>query len=313
MIGRRGRRGTRVGAVAGALVLVLALAGCRTGEGAGGDAGAGGGDGVADHEDLPEVSGDASTLVLQVSSGGGFVPFGYYFSSVPTMSVYADGTAVLHGPMTMQYPGKALPNLQLAQLPDDALDRIVQAALDADLLGPAPEYGAPNVTDLPSTVVTIVVGGETFVHSAYALGVGPGEGPGSEDMFGGGESGLTEEQSAVRVNLAGFVEAVNGIVTNTPTREQYRATAVGVMAYPVDTESASDGDFQPTRRPWPVPGLALADAGTCALVDGDDAQVLLTDLEDADELTRFEQDGVVYDAWFRLLLPHEKSCADLPG
>lgn len=311
MIGRRGRRGTRAGAVAGALVLVLALAGCQTGGTEGAGAGAGGGGDVA--EDLPDVSGDSSTLVAQVSTGGGFVPFGYYFSSVPTMSVYADGTAVLHGPMTMQYPGKALPNLQVVQLPDDALDRIVQAALDADLFGPAPEYGAPNVTDLPSTVVTIVVGGETFVHSAYALGVGPGEGPGSDDMFGGGDSGLTDEQSAVRVKLARFVEAVNAVVTTTDTQEPYRATAVGVMAVPIDPEAAVSDDFTPSVRPWPVPGVALADAGTCALVDGDDARVLLTDLEDADELTQFEQDGVVYDAWFRLLLPHEKSCADLPG
>ena len=307
------RRGALVGAVAG--VLVLALAGCQTGRADdGGDAGAGGGDDVTDTGDLG-VSGDGSTLVLQVHSAGGFVPWGYDFATVPSLNVYADGTAIVLGPTTLEYPGKALPNLQVVQLADGALEEIVAAAADADLLAPGPDYGMPNVTDLPTTTVTIAVGGETYEHAAYALGAGPGENaPDDEGMFGGGESGLTDEQSAARVALAQFVQRANELVGATGAEQSYPISALGVLAMPVDpaTDPGVEGiDIQ--VLPWPVPGVALSGAGQCALVEGADAQTLLATLAEANQLTQFEQDGVTYQTWFRPLLPHETGCADLVG
>ena len=320
MAGRRTmRRGALVGAVAG--VLVLALAGCQTGQADGGDAGSGGdvsddgasGDGA--NGDLPEVTGDGTTLVLQVHSAGGFVPWGYDFATVPALSVYADGTAIVHGPTTLEYPGKALPNLQGVTLPEGTLDELVAAAADAELLAPAPEYGMPNVTDLPTTRVTIAVGGETFEHAAYALGAGAGESaPGDEGMFGGGDSGLTEEQSAARQALAEFVQRANGLVGATGAEESYAITAFGVLAMAVDPAAQAGVDgIEPGVVPWPVADVALAEAGECALVDGESAQTLLATLGSANQLTQFEEDGAVYQAGFRPLLPHETSCADLIG
>lgn len=321
MAGRRTvRRGALVGAVAG--VLVLALAGCQTGQADDGDAGAGDGDGgdvsdggVGDGGDLPEITGDGSTLVLQVHSAGGFVPWGYDFASVPSLSVYADGTAIVHGPTTLEYPGKALPNLQVVHLPDGALTELVAAAADADLLAPAPDYGMPNVTDLPTTRVTIVVGGETFEHAAYALGAGPDENAaGDEGMFGGGDSGLTDEQSAARVTLAQLVQRVNELVGATGAEGSYPVSALGVMAMPVDPAAQVDAAvIEPAVVPWPVATVPLAGAGECAVVEGADAEALLATLADANQLTQFEQDGAVYQAWFRPLLPHETGCADLVG
>lgn len=302
--GRGTRRGLVVAAAAGALV--LALAGCQTGKDDGAGAGSGGGVG-----DAAEVSGDGSTLVLQLHAAGGFVPWGYDFANVPEVSVYADGTAVVHGPMTLQYPGAALPNLQTLQLPDGVLDELVAAAAQAGLLAPPPEYGQPGVTDLPSTHVTIAVGGETFEHVAYALGAGPGEdGPDSEGMFGGGASGLTEEQSAARQALGAFVRQVRDAV-GAGGEEQYVPTAFGVLAMAQDPAATADVEgLDGGVLPWPVGG-GLADAGECLLVDGEDAATLLATLAEANELTRFEQDGVTYDVFVRPLLPHESSCADL--
>ncbi len=314
MIGRRTvRQSALVGAVAG--VLVLALAGCQTGRADdGGDAGAGGGGDVSD-TDLPEVNGDGSTLVLQVHSAGGFVPWGYDFAEVPSLSVYADGTAIVHGPMTLEYPGEALPNLQVVRLPDGALQEIVAAAAAADLLATAPDYGMPGITDLPTTRVTIAVGGQTYEHAAYALGAGPGETSAEDEgMFDGTESGLTEEQSAARVALAQFVQQANDLVGATGAEESYAITALGVMAMAVEPSAQVDAEvIEPALVPWPVPGVALAGAERCALVEGADTEALLTTLADANRLTQFEQDGVVYEAWFRPLLPHEASCTDLVG
>ena len=322
MTGRRTvRRGALVGALAG--VLVLALAGCQTGRADdGGGAGSGGdvSDGGADEGgDLPEITGDGSTLVFQVHSAGGYVPWGYDFASVPSLSVYADGTVIVSGPTTLEYPGKVLANLRVVHLPDGALEDLVETAADADLLAPEPDYGMPNVTDLPTTTVTIAVGGETFEHAAYALGVGTdvgtdGNAPGDEGMVGGGDPGLTDEQSAARVALAQFVQQVNELVGAAGAEEPYPVTALGVLAMPVDpaAQAGTDG-IEPQVVPWPVAGVALAGAGGCALVDGADAETLLATLADANQLTQFDQDGVVYQAWFRPLLPHEATCADLVG
>ena len=328
-----GRRIMRTGALTGVVagVLAFALAGCQTGQAGGGDAGPGNDGGASEPGgDVPEIGGDGSTLVLQVHSAGGFVPWGYDFASAPSLSVYADGTAIVHGPTTLEYPGKALPNLQVVYLPDGALEGIVEAARDADLLvadAEAPDYGMPNVTDLPTTRVTLVVGGETFEHAAYALGFGPGEsgtvsgaagaadegddaGEGDGGMLGAGDSGLTDEQSAARVALAQFVQRANELAGATGAEESYAISALGVLAMPAPAEAAAEG-FEADVVAWPVPGVALADAGECALVSGDDARALLTTLADANALTQFEQDGVTYQAWFRPLLPHETGCADL--
>jgi hypothetical protein len=63
--------------------------------------------------------------------------------------------------------------------------------------------------------------------------------------------------------------------------------------------------------PWPVEGVALADAAECVAVDGDGAATLVATLADANALTMFEQDGVTYTVWFRPLLPHESGCDGL--
>jgi hypothetical protein len=307
-------RVARAGAVAG--VLVLALAGCQTGRADdGGNDGADADAGAGDGGDVPEITGDGSTLVLQVRSGGGFVPWGYDFASVPSLSVYADGTAIVPGPVTLEYPGKALPNLQVVRLPDGALEELVAAAADVDLLAPGPDYGMPNVADLPTTRVRLVVGGETYEHAAYALGAGPGENaPGDEGMFGPGDTGLTDEQSAARQALAQFVQRANELVGATGAEESYQVTALGVLAMAVDPAAQVDAEvIEPAVVPWPVAAVPLADAGECALVEGADAEALLATLADANQLTQFEQDGVVHQVWFRPLLPHETSCADLVG
>lgn len=320
MIGRTVRRGARVGATTAAVagVLVLALAGCQTGAADdGGDGGSGAGGSGGSGGDVPDVSGDGTTLVLQVDVAGGFVPWGYEFGSVPGLSIYADGTAVVPGPTTLEYPGAVLPNLQVVTLPDGALDEIVAAALDADLLVPpaaVPDYGQPNITDMPGTTVTIVVGGETFVHSAYALGSVEGEsGPDDPGMFDGGDSGLTEDQAAARVVLAQFLLEVQDLVGATGAEDAYPVSALGVLAAPVPEDQPVEEGFEPTVVPWPLADVPLAGAGECAIVEGDDAQTLLATLADANQLTQFEQDAVVYQAWFRPLLPHETSCADLVG
>lgn len=295
--------------------LILALAACQTGRS----------DDVRDDDGFDpggDVGRAAGDLVLQVSSGGGFVPWGYDFRTVPALTVYGDGQVVAPGPMTLQYPGAALPNLLQTRLSTDDVTEIVRAATDAGLLALAPDYGMPGIADLPTTSVTIVVGGERFEHAAYALGMesplavpesadGDAELSGDADLYnvvGPWDDGLTEDQRAARATLTGFIQRANEIVGAAGAEDPYIADALAYLAMPA-SEWAGEPDFEPTVLPWPLE-TSLAAEG-CTAVSGDDAATLLATLAQANDLTQFEQDGVAYQLFARPLLPHEATCADL--
>ena len=81
----------------------------------------------------------------------------------PQMSIYGDGTVITQGPQIAIYPGPVVPNLLVRKL-DEAghARRCSQTAVDAGLVGPAPDYGQPPIADVPDTVVTINVNGKTL-------------------------------------------------------------------------------------------------------------------------------------------------------
>ncbi|WP_155859332.1 hypothetical protein [Cellulomonas sp. KRMCY2] len=251
--------------------------------------------------------------MLQVSRSGGFVPMGYDFSAVPELTVYADGRAIVPGPQILIYPGPLLPNLQVVQLSEADVGALVDAARDADLLGAAPDYGLPNVTDLPTTYVTLTVDGRSYLHAAYALGFVEGEGTTQDDGLPAGGSGLTDEQAAARISLTELIDAANALVAARGSSTPYAIEAFGVLAQPIDlaVEGAASPDAQ--VMPWPLDATLadLADTAECTVIDGAAARTLLGALGSARQATLFEQDDDTYSVWFRPLLPHEDGCEDL--
>lgn len=286
-------------------ILAFALTGCQSL----GDGGAG--DPPTDDDVVPGgTPAVAGAPVLQLSSRGGFSMIGYDFSAPPTLTVYDDGRAVVPGPQIAIYPAPVLPNLQVEQLSADDLDALVAAARDAGLLADPPDYGMPNVTDLPTTYLTLTVDGRTVTHAAYALGIVDGESATPEGALARGDSGLTDAQAAARQTLAQFIATANDLVGATGAGELYAIEAFGVFAWPIDAsvEGAVAPDVQ--VLPWPL-DVALADMTQCTLVDGDAAQTLLATLAGANQATVFTQDDVTYTVWFRPLLPHEAGCEAL--
>ena len=113
----------------------------------------------------------STDVVLRVSTGGGYVPEQVRLSDVPELTVYGDGRMVVLGPTTLEYPGPALPNLRELRLTPEGIDRVVRLATAAGLLsGKEPDYGSPQVTDNPTTAVTVNARGKEVQVSAYALG-----------------------------------------------------------------------------------------------------------------------------------------------
>lgn len=301
-MGGTGDRRARMGALAG--VVALALAGCAslgggtTSSGTDpGGTGDGGGRAVDDRG-----GGTTGAPLLQVRTAGGFVPVGYDFRTVPELTLYPDGTVITHGPRVLIYPGLALPNLLTTRLDPADLDAVVDAARDAGLLADAPDYGRPEVTDVATTTVTLRVDGDEHVHAAYALSLGD---PGAT-------ADLPADAAAARATLTAFLDQVRDLVGHGLDGEQYAAERFGVLAEPVpdDALRLEDG-MERQVLPWPVRTVALADAGGCVLVDGDDGVTLAGVLAEANQLTVFEQDGARYEVHPRPLLPHETGCVDL--
>jgi hypothetical protein len=332
-----GARTRRLSAGVVVAMAVMGLAGCAGPDDAPEDVTPGGA--------VPPVDADVDpdTLLIQVHRSGGFVPFGWDFANVPELTVYADGRAVTHGPQTAIYPPPALPGLLQHELLDADLDALVASARDAGLLDTPPDYGQPSVADVPTTFVTLNVDGREYAHAAESLGVVQGEtwttGAESpefdvlEPADVGVLSGLDAATRQARSQLASFVALAHEVVDASGAGVPYAVERLAVMAQPAVVDGAAETDPGTAPPPaddaagsspslddeiaapvlaWPL-DVALVDAADCLVVDGADAQTLLTTLAGTVVTARFEQTEVRYEAWFRPLLPHEDECSDLPG
>lgn len=325
----RGRMLIRSGLV---LTLLIAAAGCGEAEGPGGpgprdpDPGTG----TDDPSGVPAEPGD---VVLQIAEAGGFVMPGHDFSTVPQLTVYADGRAITHGPQIMIWPPPALPNLQVAQLSEADVEALADAAVAAGLTGEIPEYGQPAIADVPTTTVTITVDGVPYVHAANALEYG-GAGPGLDDgeLDDGGLDdgeldglpddgpddgappdtlGLTESQVQARATLAEFITTARDIVDSAAAEQTsaYQVTAFAILGWQA-TDVAEQTEPEIDVLDWPL-DLALESIDDCTIVDGADAQVLLEMLAETNTMAQYDQNGTRYQVFFRPLLPHESTCDDL--
>src|SRR5437588_2237858 len=73
-------------------------------------------------------SSDPHQLVVRIDSCCGFVAREYTLREIPSFSLLGDGRAFTLGPQIEIYPGPALPNVQVAQVSDEGVQRILAAA-----------------------------------------------------------------------------------------------------------------------------------------------------------------------------------------
>lgn len=294
--GRTHRRSTLPVAALGALVLTLTACASLGGDDDGVAAPGGSGSGSADG-DAPR-SAQLGEPALEIAHVGGFVPVGWDFSTVAELTLYPDGTAVTHGPTTLEYPGRMLPNLVTHDVPDDVVAALLAQAEEAGLLAEV-AYGTPPVADAGATRLTIRRDGDTWVHRAEALGIG---GP-DEDAGSFAASGLSDDERAAREALTAFLDDVRTAVVEAEETGSWEPDAFAVMTRPVDP-TAETAEPAPATLVWP---LAQA-PGECTVVEGEDATVLAEALGEARANDRLEHDGEVMDLWVRVLLPGDEGC-----
>ena len=234
-------------------------------------------------------------VVLKLSYEGGFVPFGFAFVNTPTAIVSGDGRVFTQAAIPAVFPGPLLPSLLVRTIDEGAMQALLAIVGDAGLLAAAPDYsGGDNVADAPNTVLTVNAAGGSFVHSAYALGIGGADGT----------------ESGARATLLDAVTKLSDTLLNSGTPvsgdQPFVATAYRFQATPADPAQLGGQQPAPTVVDWPAgTGIALADAGTCARVDAASVGALFTD---AKQNTYFKDGDVIYQLAVAGVLPGDPEC-----
>jgi hypothetical protein len=233
----------------------------------------------------------ADDVVVRIDSAvGGFTTQEFAFQQIPALLVTGDGRAFRPGVQIEIYPPPLLPAVEVLAIDEAMIQSILAAADESGLLAAPPDYeeGQPNVTDVGSTVVTIAAGGQTYVHSAYALGMDAGT-----------------ETTPARAGLQRFVDAAQQMVATSTGGEIFAPAEYEIWAQPDDVANYSD-EPMPTVQPWPAEtGVALADASNCLAVPADAVQAIF---EQANQLSFFEDAGITYRLIVRPVLPGADRC-----
>lgn len=267
-----------------------------------------GGNGGGSIDDPITHPSTATDLVLRVSSEGGFVAAEYLLTSVPSFSLFGDGTAITQGAQDAIYPGPAMPPLIATPITEDGVQALVRSALDAGL-GEDHEYtdlGSVGIADANTTVFTLTVDGVPHVTKVYALGVLGGDRP----------DGMSDQEFTARTAL-----------------ERFQASLMVLRRTLSDGSVGPDAEFAPTglrlfvsgyrrsqdlKEPaveWPLAtplvsfgDPATLDAYTCGAVTGADLDAVLPLARTANQLTPWTSDGDRFAILFRPLLPDESGC-----
>ena len=232
-------------------------------------------------------------VVLKLSYEGGLLAPGYLFVNTPSLLVSGDGRVFTQGAVPAIFPGPLLPTVFERRISEEGMQSLLGIVQAAGLMAPPAEYpDRHNVADASTTVLTINAGGATFVHSAYALGMG--------DAEAGPRKTLLDVTTAL-----GDLDKVVGEATLEPDAA-FVATTYRLQARAVDPTELTGQDPAPTIVDWPA-GVAvvLADATKCARIDAAAVGSLFID---AKQNTYFQQGDVVYQLAVAGVLPGDPVC-----
>ncbi len=234
----------------------------------------------------------ADDVVIEYAEVGGFMPREFAFRQTPNVLISGDGRSFSPGAQIEIYPGPLLPAVQVWTLGEAGIQEALAAADDAGLFADI-DYDEPtNIADASTAQVTINVNGDTYVHSAYALGVGGG-------LDGGGDA-LSPERQA----LLDFIDQLTALALPgaEAAADLFEPSEYGIEALVVPDLSVygSDG-IEPTVVDWPSGiSVRLADAATCVIVP---ATEVGETLGGANQLTFFADGDITYQVLAKPILP----------
>jgi hypothetical protein len=252
----------------------------------------------------PSHSSGTSTLLLKVTSEGGFINPAANLAAPPTVAVYTDGRILTPGPVAAIYPGPLLPPITVRDVGPSGAGAILAAIRAAGLDKPA--SGTPGIPgDSGTNVFTAVVEGVTTT-SRFSGGQ-PGQ-PGGPVASG------DDQRGAALALLDRLLDPAETWGAATAAQTPYVPTGYLIFVAPGGPAPDSQASQSPVAWPLATPLVdfgapAAADRGIAGLrqgtVLGADAAVLGPILQRATTLTAFTSGGSAFTLSVRPLLPDE--------
>jgi hypothetical protein len=242
----------------------------------------------------------ATQVVLRVTTGGGFVAPSTNLRTLPSFTLYGDGTIIVPGVVPQISPGPAIYPLVRSTLSEQEVQALLKRATKAGLLARrAIDYGnmgTVGISDAPTTTLLVHAGGRTVVREAYALGIDPGSGR------------MPAPTARARKALARFIATLPHGHARAPYAPRALAVYVGPFRGP-----GSGRAVWPLARPLASAGKPVASelGYRCVTVAGTAAKTLLPTLRRANEQSRWvARPGAkqAFQLFARPSLPDEHGC-----
>ena len=248
----------------------------------------------------------AATLLLKVTTEGGFINPAANLTALPSVAVYTDGRILIPGPVDAMFPGPLVMPVVIHHVGPDGAAAILVAIQDVGL-DKAATGGGGIAADSGTNVFTVVVDGVTTT-SRFAGGGRPGQ-PG-----GPVASGDAERVAALAL-LDRLLDPGESWGAAAQPDTIYEPAGYRVFVAPGAPDSGDPNVTQPAIA-WPLP-TTLAEFGVPANPDrgiaglrqgallGDDAGLLAPLLARATSITPFTSAGSAYTLSVRALYPDE--------
>lgn len=163
----------------------------------------------------------ATDIVLRLEESGGFVPVEFLATSAPSFTLYGDGTVVFRDPTAM--PPESTDGVmrstpfKTVRLDEEAIQALLDEALGPGALAVAKGPYTGNMADVPSSIFTISIGGQTKEVSVTGL---------SPEAH--------EQDKAIITALAGLAGKLNTFGSSIPGAKPYQPAAYRGVINPVD-------------------------------------------------------------------------------
>ena len=250
---------------------------------------------------------DGHDVLVRVAFEGGFVPLEWTYRSLPSFSLYGDGTLVLPGAQIELYPGPALPSISTRTVTEKGIQTTLEEALGS-IQGVPDEMldmGSVGLADVPTTVITIRAGDVDRTIKVYGL------------------SELTErpqhmsaEEFQARGQLQQLVTKLEGLATWLPDGSLGTETSYEGSGARLFVSEYRKGDLPQEPITWPLQGdlhrfgdgAIGSETYRCGIVEGTEWTTLREAASQANELTPWSESGARFSILFRPLLPDERGC-----
>jgi hypothetical protein len=255
---------------------------------------------------LPSAA--ATTVLLKVTSEGGFINPLATLNALPTVTVYSDGRIFTPGPVDAIAPGPLLAPVEVRDVGVAGAAQI-QAAVRAAGLDQPGTVGPGIPGDAGTTIFSVTLDGQTTETRLSGNGAGRPGVPGG----GAGDSADPRKSSAFDL-LDRLVDPAETWGASNVVRSTY--TPTGYRLFVAPGAPAGDASTPQTPVAWPL-STGLADFGTPAVPDrgvaglrqgavlGADAATLAPVLDKANQATAFTSGGKEWTLYVRPLLPDE--------